>query len=98
MRVAKAKPLAGGVVVVIPPSPPSTTTTTFREALPRSETLTFPARSSGGRQAVAFNNLQTAILRLASKPAVRPDNTSRNELSALVEQALEAYREYMKTV
>lgn len=60
--------------------------------------LTFPARSSGGRQAVAFNNLQTAILRLASKPAVRPGSSSRNELSALVEQALEAYREYMKTV
>jgi len=97
MRIAKARPLAGGVVV-IPPSPPSTTTTTFREALSKSEPLTFPARSSGGWQAAAFNNLQSAILRLASKPAVRPGNSSRSELSALVEQALVAYREYMKTV
>jgi len=97
MRIDKARPLAGGVVV-IPPSPPSTTTTTFREALSKSEPLTFPARSSGGWQAAAFNNLQSAILRLASKPAVRPGNSSRSELSALVEQALVAYREYMKTV
>jgi len=97
MRIAKARPLAGGVVV-IPPGPPSTTTTTFREALSKSEPLTFPARSSGGWQAAAFNNLQSAILRLASKPAVRPGNSSRSELSALVEQALVAYREYMKTV
>ena len=46
----------------------------------------------------AFQNLQTAIVRLATKPQVRPGARQRQELNALVEQALEAYRKYMKAI
>ncbi len=49
-------------------------------------------------EAAAFDALQAAILRLASKPLIRPGNHGRQELGALVEQALKAYREYMKVV
>lgn len=48
--------------------------------------------------ALAFENLQTAILRLASKPPIRPGTHARQELGSLVEQALAAYRQYMKVV
>jgi hypothetical protein len=48
------------------------------------------------QQTAAFLSLQNAILRLASKPPARPGGFARQELSALVDQALEAYREYMK--
>ncbi|MEX1143641.1 MAG: hypothetical protein WEC16_02285 [Anaerolineales bacterium] len=50
------------------------------------------------RRAAAFDNLQTAILRLASKPPARPGGFDRQELGTLVEQALDAYRQYMRTV
>ena len=46
----------------------------------------------------ALQNLQTAIVRLATKPQVRPGTQQRQELNALVEQALEAYRKYMKAI
>jgi hypothetical protein len=46
----------------------------------------------------AFQNLQTAIVRLATKPQVRPGAQQRQELNALVEQALDAYRHYMKAI
>lgn len=49
-------------------------------------------------QEVALQTLQTAIVRLATKPSARPGAQQRRELNALVEQALEAYREYMKAV
>ncbi len=49
-------------------------------------------------QEAALQTLQTAIVRLATKPPGRPGNNQRQELNALVEQALEAYREYMKAV
>lgn len=48
--------------------------------------------------ALAFENLQTAILRLAFKPPIRPGTHGRQELGSLVEQALAAYRVYMKVV
>ena len=48
--------------------------------------------------AAAFENLQTAILRLASKPPARPGSFGRQEIGALVEQALDAYRQYMLTL
>jgi hypothetical protein len=47
---------------------------------------------------LALQNLQTAIVRLASKPPSYPGAQQRQELSELVEQALEAYREYMKVM
>jgi hypothetical protein len=46
----------------------------------------------------ALQNLQTAIVRLATKPQVRLGTQQRQELNALVEQALEAYRKYMKAI
>lgn len=48
--------------------------------------------------AAAFENLQTAILRLASKPPARPGGFARQDFGSLVEQALEAYRQYMQVV
>lgn len=45
----------------------------------------------------AFSNLQSAILRLAVKPGAQGAQ-NRHELNDLVGQALDAYREYMKTV
>lgn len=50
------------------------------------------------QQSLALQNLQTAIVRLATKPVARPGAQQRQELNALVEQALEAYRKYMKVV
>ncbi len=49
-----------------------------------------------GPQEAALQNLQTAIVRLATKPQLRPGAQQRQELNTLVEQALEAYRQYMK--
>ncbi len=49
-----------------------------------------------GSQEAALLSLQNAIVRLASKPPSRPGAQQRQELNTLVEQALEAYREYMK--
>lgn len=49
-------------------------------------------------QEAALQTLQTAIVRLAAKQPVRPGTQERQELNALVEQALEAYREYMKAM
>lgn len=46
----------------------------------------------------AFQNLQTAIVRLAIKPQARPGTQQHQDLNALVEQALEAYRKYMKAI
>jgi hypothetical protein len=46
----------------------------------------------------ALLNLQTAVVRLATKPQVRPGAQQRQELNAMVEQALEAYRKYMKVI
>jgi len=50
------------------------------------------------QRSLALQNLQTAIVRLASKPSSYPGAQQRQELSELVEQALEAYREYMKVM
>jgi hypothetical protein len=50
-----------------------------------------------GPQEAALQTLQTAIVRLATKPAAKPGAQQRQELNALVEQALEAYRVYMGT-
>lgn len=47
---------------------------------------------------IALDRLQTAILRLASKPSARPTGFGRQELGSLVEKALEAYRQYMQVV
>ncbi|MEX1248922.1 MAG: hypothetical protein WEA61_10625 [Anaerolineales bacterium] len=47
-------------------------------------------------QAVAFENLQAAILRLHTKRDYRPTGAERHELRAMVDRALEAYREYMR--
>lgn len=44
----------------------------------------------------ALMDLQTAIVRLSCKPLGRPGVQPRQELSALVEQALAAYRKYME--
>ncbi|MEX2143159.1 MAG: hypothetical protein WD740_01070 [Anaerolineales bacterium] len=49
-------------------------------------------------QSAALDNLQAAIIRLASQPSVRPGSSAQRDLGVLVEQALSAYREYMKTV
>jgi hypothetical protein len=43
----------------------------------------------------AYANLQTAILRLSEREAPKGPERSR-ELKPLVDQALQAYREYMK--
>jgi hypothetical protein len=51
-----------------------------------------------GQESLAFQNLQSAIVRLATKPQVRPGAQQRQELNALVDQALEAYRRYMKVI
>jgi hypothetical protein len=45
----------------------------------------------------AYANLQTAILRLAVREAPKGPERSR-ELKPLVDQALQAYRDYMKVV
>jgi hypothetical protein len=47
------------------------------------------------RQA-ALQTLQTAIVRLATKPAANPVAQQRVVINALVEQALDAYRKYME--
>jgi len=62
----------------------------------RTATLAVPYAAR--RQAVALDTLQTAILRLASKPPARPGSFGRQEIGALVEQALDAYRQYMLTL
>lgn len=49
-------------------------------------------------QTAAFDNLQSAILRLADRPSARPGTSERQELNARVERALTAYREYMKAM
>ena len=49
-------------------------------------------------QEASLQTLQNAIVRLATKQPVRPGTQQRQELNALVEQALEAYREYMKAM
>ena len=50
-------------------------------------------------QEASLQTLQNAIVRLATKQPVRPGTPQqRQELNALVEQALEAYREYMKAM
>jgi hypothetical protein len=51
-----------------------------------------------GPQEAALQTLQTAIVRLATKPVARPGAQQRQQLNALVEQALEAYRKYMKAI
>ncbi len=56
-------------------------------------TISSPAPASP-----ALDNLQAAILRLAAKPPLRPGGSGRQELNLLVGQALQAYREYMRTV
>ncbi len=45
----------------------------------------------------AYANLQTAILRLSVRKAPRGPERGR-EVKPLVEQALQAYRDYMKVV
>jgi hypothetical protein len=45
----------------------------------------------------AFDSLNQVILRLAVKRDRPLDPQSREEVSSLVDQALQAYREYMKT-
>ncbi len=52
----------------------------------------------GTQESLAFQNLQTAIVRLATKPQLRPGAQPRQELNTLVERALEAYRQYMKAI
>lgn len=59
------------------------------------QTTHSPALINSSQEA-ALQNLQTAIVRLASKPPGGPAASSRQDLTTLVEQALEAYREYMK--
>ena len=49
-------------------------------------------------QSAAFEDLQAAILRLATKPPVRPGTSDRQQFGALVNDALKAYRDYMKAV
>lgn len=44
----------------------------------------------------ALQNLQTAIVRLADKQSLQLASEKRIEYRNLVENALEAYREYMK--
>jgi hypothetical protein len=50
------------------------------------------------RRQAALQTLQTAIVRLASKPAANPAAQQRVEINALVEQALDAYRKYMEVI
>lgn len=57
-----------------------------------SQISTLPA----GHQAAAFENLQAAILRLHTKKDYRANAGERHELRTMVDQALEAYRAYMK--
>ena len=49
-------------------------------------------------QEASLQTLQNAIVRLATQHPVGPGTQQRQELNALVEQALEAYREYMKAM
>jgi hypothetical protein len=53
-------------------------------------TLNFPPNK-------AYANLQTAILRLSVREAPKGPERSR-ELKPLVDQALQAYRDYMRVV
>ncbi|MEX2161678.1 MAG: hypothetical protein WD751_07145 [Anaerolineales bacterium] len=55
-------------------------------------------RFSTSGAAAAYDNLQAAILRLATRPTPRAVGSERQELNARVERALEAYREYMRSV
>lgn len=54
------------------------------------------ANQSPNRQ-TAFDSLNQVILRLAVKRDRPLDPQNREEVSSLVNQALEAYREFMKT-
>jgi hypothetical protein len=62
----------------------------------RTKTLPTTAQHWSISKAAAFENLQAAILRLATQQPIRPGNHGRQDIGALVEQALRAYREYMK--
>jgi hypothetical protein len=51
-----------------------------------------------GSQEAALQTLQTSIVRLADRQALQLAAEKRQEYRALVEEALKAYRGYMKAI